>query len=295
MNIKNCELASSHIAQWIGAYASHHGKKALVVGLTNDPSSMLTALLCSKVGAHTKTIMDVVPRTICVHMTASSKSVKAKRLTDFVGSYRIGKLEVIPKPNEPIMAEGFDLYPGGYPLEDEPTEEERVIPIPHSDVEQQANYSKAAMAAVLAHYADVNDGLVVGTVTSTQGILQRSHRKYGNGAADIFPLLDLHDSEVRELAQHWKFEANSSIFPPSIEEDDVEWAQRENERRTATKGTAIFGGPRQPQQHPLWYKYTGPQKQVISELWARERKTRHKSLLDKPYCQLRQIEGLFAQ
>jgi hypothetical protein len=153
----------------------------------------------------------------------------------------------------------------------------------------------AAMAAVLAHYADFHDGVVVGTVTATRGTLQRRHRKHGDGAADIFPLLDLHDSEVAQLAHYWEIEPKTSIFPPEINDEtrqrnDVEWAHRENNRHE------IITHPQmQPQQHQLWYKYTAPQKRLVSELYAREKKTKHKTLSGKPYCRIRHIEGLFAQ
>lgn len=292
MNIRDCEHASGVVANWLGMYANQHGKKALIVGLTTDIPSMLTALLCSKIGEYTtRSIMDVVPKTICVHMTSDSKSPKAKRLAKFVGDHNIGRLVLVPTIDSTIMYEGSDLYPGGYPLDKEPEESERVIPIPGSTIDQQESYEKSLMAMVLAHFADVHDGLVVGTITATRGVLQRRYRKHGDGSADVFPLLDLHDSEVRQLAQHWNIEPVSSIFPPAVEpEDGVEWAHRENDRYQI-----VTSADAQPQQHRLWYKYTAPQKQLISELYAREKKTKHKTLLNKPYCKLRHIEGLFAQ
>lgn len=290
MNIKNCEHASGAVANWIGTYANQHGKKALIVGLTNDLPSVVTALLCSKVGTYTtKTIMEVVPRTICVHMTHDSKSPKAARLVELTEKHHLGRLDLVPMPDSVIMREGFDLYPGGYPLEEEPTENDRAVPVPGSTVEHHESYKKTLMAAVLAHYADVYDGLVVGTTTATRGVFQRRHCKYGDGAADIFPLLDLHDSEVRQLAQYWQIEPTSSIFPPPDKEDEIEWAHRENDNYE------IIVSQQQPQQHHLWYKYTAPQKQLMAELYAREKKTKHKTLRGRPYCRLRNIEGLFAR
>ncbi len=270
MNIRNCEHASGIVANWIGTYASQHGKKALIVGLTTDLPSMVAAYLCTKVGEYTtKSVMQTLPKTICVHMTDDPGSAKVQRLTDFTNS--ICELKVLPRPTMMVF------------------EEERLLPL-SGDVEKHASYEGSLIAAVLAHYADVYDGLVVGTVTATRGLLQRRHRKYGDGAADIFPLLDLHDSEIAQLAQHWMIRPTASIFPPATDSNNVEWAHRENDRHEI-----IISQEAQPQQHHLWYKYTAPQKQMIAELYSREKRTKHKSLLTRPYCKLRHIKGLFAQ
>ncbi|AJF60553.1 MAG: NAD+ synthase [archaeon GW2011_AR10] len=64
----------------------------------------------------------------------------------------------------------------------------------------QANLAPRARAAVLYNFANSNNAVVVGTGNRTEMLLGY-FTKFGDGAADVFPLGGLFKSDVRELAK----------------------------------------------------------------------------------------------
>jgi hypothetical protein len=271
MAVLELEAVTKKIAAWIGSYAWHHGKKTLVVGVAGDPRSMLTALLCTKANEDNHTVSQEKASTLCIHMTDAPDSERSRRVLQPLDRLPNCVALAIPFPD-------FSVF----------RDKERYIPLPDSKVEDKLDVTREAIALVLSHYSAMYNGIVVGSVSRTRGILQRKHHKRGDGAADIFPLLDLYDDEVLQLLQRSMSDYQSgSIFPPSTEADLVSWAHREDAR------TSIIRNDQMPNKTSNWFSYTAPQKALISQLHAREKMTRHKSLEAHPYCSLRHMEGLF--
>jgi NAD+ synthase len=67
---------------------------------------------------------------------------------------------------------------------------------------------------LLYFYAEVNNLLVLGTGNKTE-LLAGYYVKYGDGAMDVMPILDLYKTQVRQLAAFLKVPANIIDKPPS--------------------------------------------------------------------------------
>ena len=65
----------------------------------------------------------------------------------------------------------------------------------------KANFLVRLRMAVLYYYAAASGGIVVGTADKSE--LQLGYfTKYGDGGADIFPIVDLYKTEVRKIARY---------------------------------------------------------------------------------------------
>ena len=135
-----------------------------------------------------------------------------------------------------------------------------------------------------AHHAiidsEVYDGLIVGNICRNEKELIRAFHKYGRGLADIFPLTDLYESEFAEL-----LDIKSVAKFKDIRHQDLEWADRENLR------SGIISNNVRPNSYEKWFRYTLPQKELISKLFQIEKQTRHKMLdssdIDEPFLWFR--------
>jgi len=65
----------------------------------------------------------------------------------------------------------------------------------------RANILARTRMIILYYYANVNNYLVVGTGDRSESLIGY-FTKYGDGAADFFPIRHLYKSQVRELAKH---------------------------------------------------------------------------------------------
>ena len=79
-----------------------------------------------------------------------------------------------------------------------------------------ANINARIRALLLYNYANSNDCLVVGTGNKTEFLLGY-FTKFGDGAADIFPIGDLWKSEVRALSKFRKLPKELLEKPPSAD------------------------------------------------------------------------------
>lgn len=239
--IKDIPSIIKYVSTWIGTYANSNGKNKLVVGISSDISSIVTAYFCSKIGLYDNVIRTTKPSVIGVHLATQSELPNSIKLLDNICSIEI---------------------------------------IPHTE------NSKGSIGIKLLEYTDLHNGLLVGTVNFSNGQLNRGYCKYGpNGLGDIFPILDIYQSEVEQLAETW---FGKGAFKSEIDKN-LEWAGLENDY------TDIINSDIIPSSRADWYRYTLSQKQIISLLHAREKKTRHKSLISKPYCRLRNIKELFTK
>lgn len=128
-----------------------------------------------------------------------------------------------------------------------------------------------------------DNGLIVGSINRNK-MLSRHYHKYFDALADIFPIADLFESEVRELVSKLDIHLSEqpSCRPQSIELDfdELEWGDRENQKYN------IIERPQRPETFEKHYKYSKRQREIISLMWQREKKTRHKALA-RPMCEVR--------
>ena len=130
----------------------------------------------------------------------------------------------------------------------------------------------------LADVAGRRNGIIVGLVNKTYGELGRYYDKFGRGAADIFPLLDLYLSEVDELS------GEKLIIDKEAE--DLEWCSRNNSNQL--RGKIGFITNEEPPNHRSdWGLLTVRQKEIVAKLHQREKITRHKDISIKPHPNLR--------
>ena len=67
----------------------------------------------------------------------------------------------------------------------------------------QGNLASRLRMSILYYYAAIKNFLVLGTADKSE-LKLGYYTKYGDGAADIFPLADLYKTDVRELARYLK-------------------------------------------------------------------------------------------
>jgi hypothetical protein len=141
------------------------------------------------------------------------------------------------------------------------------------------------LASTLAKCAHKNNGIILGTVDKTRGHLVRDYYKYGDGSADLFPLLGLYKSDIANLLVMPKYTDYCELDPKgtanyhqnrlALTFEEIEWADAENE-----KSRVIELEP-PPQETTIWYKYTLRQKEVLSRIHYLEKKTRHKKIFGR--------------
>jgi hypothetical protein len=122
--------------------------------------------------------------------------------------------------------------------------------------------------------------ILVGSINRTNGLLNRRYSKRSNEAlADIYPVYDLYESELEQISNY--LNPNIKLPAPYSERESVEWAILENDR------TGIVSNEELPINNEKWFGYSLKQKQIISEMHQREKKTRHKTLIGKPILFIR--------
>ena len=131
-------------------------------------------------------------------------------------------------------------------------------------------------------FAEVTNGLVAGILNRCDISLLRAYHKYGLALADIFPLADLYYSELVELVAHVGAENTAAppIFRAGLNYSLLEWADRENNY------SKIIFNEEMPNKVKFWFRYTKPQKEIVSYLHQTEKRTRHKQI-HAPVCDVR--------
>jgi len=149
----------------------------------------------------------------------------------------------------------------------------------------------------LFYLAEKKKLIVVGSIDGTKGGLGRFYHKWGEGAADIFPLLSIFKTDLATWVSYLQLPHPEKPFleldPKKILHEEVwgftieelEWAQEENTRN------GIVSNPTPPTESPDWFKYFNPRKQVISKLRARYRKTKHKIIPNLRFPTQDQLHG----
>jgi len=122
--------------------------------------------------------------------------------------------------------------------------------------------------------AENTNGIIVSLLNKSKYNIIRYYPKYGSSQGDIYPLIDLYESDIANLLDI----AFDSFVPyfSNITYNDIEWAQEEN------KKYGIIENDELPQHTSTWFKYTLSQKEIISKLHQREKQTRHKIIAGRP-------------
>lgn len=128
----------------------------------------------------------------------------------------------------------------------------------------------------LHYHANENNGLVIGHTTRTYGLYYRNYHKATDGFADIFPLFDIDDSEVLQMAY---------VINPKLNVSLPEDCDKLDFCNQAEISYGIITSESPPHTHNHWPYFTMQQKTWIAEIHSREKKTRHK-LFRGPYPKL---------
>ncbi|MCS7123702.1 MAG: NAD+ synthase [Candidatus Aenigmarchaeota archaeon] len=169
------EKVKSYIENWIKRYFEDSKAKYLIIGLSGGlDSSMVLKLVVNAVGSK-KVIALILPET---GITLSTDIKDAKELAKELGvKYKIMEINKIVK--------NFIS----------------VIPHLKKDKKSLANLRARVRANILYSMANLKKGLVVGTTNKSEFYIGY-FTKYGDGAADIYPILDLYKTDVKKLAEY---------------------------------------------------------------------------------------------
>jgi len=140
------------------------------------------------------------------------------------------------------------------------------------------DYHPEEVVAASLNYADVNNGLLIGSLNRNDR-LNRTYGKWNEGRADLFPIYDLYLSEINQLLRlHGLGDCCREM---TSEDEMVEYLDSQH--------SDIILADEMPNKNKMWFRYTLPQKEYIAKLHAREKKTRHKQVEPGRYLALRQL------
>lgn len=128
------------------------------------------------------------------------------------------------------------------------------------------------------------NGIVVGIVDRTNGLLYRGFKKLDDGLADVFPIFDLEFSEVIQLTD--------KLFPDDTLNDYPRaWADSLRHIEFCNTANAMYGiitDDQPPQKNQRWPYFLTEHKHWIGVVHQREKSTRHKTIT-KPYPKVPEI------
>ncbi len=304
MSIINLPRTAEYITDWIKNYLTKAGIKTQILGLSGGIDSALVALLCKRTGFPL----------LCVNMPCHSSDSAWNRASLFANEFGLNLSKIdLSAAHESIYnqatADNFGLSPD----------------FPHGSLRLPiavGGLRSGLRAPLLAYYANATKGIVMGTGNRSEDNLTRYFQKVGDGCVDISPIADLFKSEVRELFAYLTTSNITNIVAPSAQAildakpsadlwgpdqgqedekelgmsyDDIEWADRENERTAPHNyldGKGIVEFEADPAKHHAWLGYTGHQRMIIAKIYAMEKTSRHKINSNLPVCRVRKIEGL---
>ncbi len=287
MTLVNPQKTANFISNWIKEYFTKHGRKTAILNFSGNINSLLTALLIKKTG---------IPL-LCLNISYQNPDL----------SYYQNLINNFDLPL--IKIDLTSIYENFY---------EKIINKPVGLFKEEL-YNMLC-APVLASYAKINHGLIIGTSNRSESKLLRNYQKIGNGCVDIAPIADLFRNEAEDLLAFLLLEEYNNLelkttlkveaekinhvhlndhLDDYLDEhlddyldDYLEWADRENMRTSINGRQGIIEDESDPVKHPAWLGYTGHQRQLIAKLHAIEKATRHKFNPALPICQVRKIEGL---
>lgn len=120
-----------------------------------------------------------------------------------------------------------------------------------------------------AYYANKTDGLVISSITKTFGSYYRNYSKIRLGCEDIFPLLDLNQSNIYEVVKTLD-SIKEYCYVPEKDIEIIEWCNYIEEKY------GVITDEKPPHKHQRWPYFTAEQKKWVAFIHQREKKTRHK-------------------
>jgi NAD+ synthetase len=162
------------------------GSDGIILGISGGVDSALTAFLCAAAVGGDRVKGLLLPSRI----THEEDMQDARELCDRLG------INTVIAPVQPIL----ECY--------------REIPEYTRSIYLEGNLTSRIRMTILYYYANRENRLVCGTSNRSEYMLGYS-TKFGDGAADIQPLLHLYKTEVYGLARHLNLPARILQKPPS--------------------------------------------------------------------------------
>jgi len=171
----NYSLVRSKIENFIKKYFEESGAKGVVIGLSGGVDSSTVATLLVRALGKEKVLGLIMP-----HKETSSRDINdALEIAKLLGiEYKVVHID---KPVEAIVKISPWLA----------SKTDKVV---------RGNIIARVRMTILYYHANALNYLVSGTGDKSEYLLGY-FTKYGDGAADFFPILDLYKSQVRELAK----------------------------------------------------------------------------------------------
>ncbi|VVC02155.1 putative NH(3)-dependent NAD(+) synthetase [uncultured archaeon] len=177
------KAAEGEIIAFIRGCFKSAGRRTAIVGLSGGLDSAVALSLCVKALGKSRAIAVLLP----------SSSTPGKDMRDAQGLARSLGVKTVKFAIEPALDSFGNLSKGRL---------------------NSANLSARIRMAALYSIAAKQNGLVVGTGDKSEFLLGY-FTKYGDGAADFFPIGGLYKTEVRELGKHLGLPEAILRKPPS--------------------------------------------------------------------------------
>ncbi|MCX8197812.1 MAG: NAD+ synthase [Candidatus Micrarchaeota archaeon] len=241
-------IAASRIAEFIRGYFSSAGKKAAVLGVSGGVDSAVALALCVRALGKKRVLAVLMPSDATPENDMQDALLFAEKLGVECESISI----------QPIL-DAFGKIAKG-----------RLA---------KGNLSARIRMAILYSIALRRNGLVVGTGDKSEFLLGY-FTKYGDGAADLFPLAGLYKTEVARLGRFLGIPESILRKPPS----PALWRGQTAESELGfsyQQADAILSGIERGESRGLLEKKFG--KKIVAKVIGRMQESLHKRL-PPPIC-----------
>jgi len=184
------EKTLKEILQFIQKTIADAGASGVVVGLSGGVDSTLTATLCTRALGKEKVLGVLMPTSF----TPPQDIADALELAGLLG-IRIERVDIdgICKSFMEVLRVNEDSSTHRIPL---------------------ANIRARVRMGILYYYANANTMLVAGTGDRSEALIG-FYTKFGDGAADFFPIRHLYKTQVRELTKYFGMPEKMALKPSS--------------------------------------------------------------------------------
>lgn len=179
------------IIRFLKTHAERTRARYLIVGMSGGLDSSVVAALCSKAVGGRKTMG------FCIPEIETRNPTNVRDAEEIARKFGITIRVVDISPATEAVAHVLQRRRKG-----------RIVP--------WGNVKARLRALILYYYANLNNGLVVGTGDKSE-IMLGYFTKYGDGACDIQPLADLYKTSLRQLARYLQLPSRIYSKPSSPE------------------------------------------------------------------------------
>ena len=174
--IRDPEETVERIQRFLATHVARIGARFLILGMSGGLDSSVTAALCSRAVGGRRTLGFCLPEA----ETRNEKNIEDAYSVAKQFHIRLRTVDITQLTQKASST---------------------VIPLGKETRIANGNMKARLRAMILYYFANVSDGLVVGTGDKSE-ISLGYFTKYGDGACDIQPLADLYKTSVRYLARH---------------------------------------------------------------------------------------------